>query len=61
MVQLALSLFAMQLIVLFLIRPIVLWYFRLSRITRALESIDRSLKCLPAVQNAKIVVARRVA
>lgn len=29
------------------------WYFGISRMVRALESIDESMKCLPAVREAR--------
>jgi hypothetical protein len=51
MLQLALSLLAAQAILLLLLRPLILWYFKINRAVKALESIDQSLKYLPAVQN----------
>lgn len=50
MLQLAMSLVCLQVIVLLLIRPLILWYFRVTEVTRLLASIDASLKCLPAVK-----------
>lgn len=64
MLQLALTLLLTQAAILLLLRPLILWYFRLSRMTRALESIDASLKCLPAVKNerlARLGITRRAA
>jgi hypothetical protein len=50
-------------IVLFMIgRMIVLWYFKIDRAIELLESIDHSLKQLPAVRSAQYDVnPRRVA
>ena len=49
-----LQLFAIALCVLFalawLSRSLVLWYWRINRIVGLLESIDESLKQLPAVR-----------
>ena len=59
-----LELFLAQLVVLLLLRPLILWYCKLNRISKTLESIDLSLKQLPAVQayHTKISQAgRRVA
>ena len=39
-----------QIAILLVLRPVVLWYFKLNQITKTLESIDLSLKQLPAVQ-----------
>lgn len=64
MLQLALTLIGTQLVLLAILRPVILWYFQLSRRTRALESIDQSLKQLPAVKASLAtsrVGARRVA
>jgi len=58
------ELFLAQLVVLLLLRPVVLWYFRLNRIAKTLESIDESLKQLPAVQAYRTKISsagRRVA
>jgi hypothetical protein len=54
MLQLAVTLLLTQLLVLVLIRPLVLWYFKINRIAKSLESIDASLKCLPAVKNDRL-------
>jgi hypothetical protein len=64
MLQPVLEIIAAQIVLLLIFRPLILWYFRLNRITKTLESIDLSLKQLPAVQayQAKISQAgRRVA
>lgn len=50
MLQLAISLVCLQVIVLLLIRPLILWYLRINDVVRLLISIDQSLKCLPAVR-----------
>ncbi len=41
-----------------LIREFWLWYFRINQAIRLLESIDASLKCLPAVSNARQLAAQ---
>jgi hypothetical protein len=53
MLELALTLLLTQGLILLLLRPLILWYFRIPRMLRALESIDASLKCLPAVKNQR--------
>ena len=50
MLQLAAQLIALQIVVLLLIRPLLLWYFRINDLRTILLSIDASLKCLPAVR-----------
>jgi hypothetical protein len=50
MMQLAAQLIAAEVVILILLRPLILWYFGLSSMRKTLESIDRSLKCLPAVR-----------
>jgi hypothetical protein len=50
MLQLALQMIALQAVILLLIRPILLWYFKVNQALRILRSIDASLKCLPAVK-----------
>ena len=45
-------------VILLVLRPIVWWYFGIGRAVAALESIDASLKCLPAVRRD---VSRRAA
>jgi len=39
-----------QIVILLALRPVILWYCKLNRIAKTLESIDLSLKQLPAVQ-----------
>jgi hypothetical protein len=50
MLELAVKLIAAELVLLLILRPVLWWYFGISRAIRALESIDSSLKCLPAVR-----------
>jgi hypothetical protein len=50
MLQLAAQLIALQIVVLLLIRPLLLWYFRITTLIDLLSSIDSSMKCLPAVR-----------
>jgi hypothetical protein len=50
MIQLALQMVLLQVIVLLLLRPILLWYFKVNQALKLLRSIDSSLKCLPAVR-----------
>jgi hypothetical protein len=50
MLQLALTVLALQALLLLLIRPLLLWYLQISRRTRALEDIAESLRTLPAVR-----------
>jgi hypothetical protein len=42
---------AAWLVLMLLGRKFVWWYFGIGRAVRALESIDASLKCLPAVRD----------
>ena len=58
MYQIILTVIGLQLLVLCLIRPLVWWYFGISRAVRALESIDASLKLLPAVRDHKAKLRR---
>ena len=58
MLQLAAQLIALQIVVLLLIRPLLLWYFRINELRAILLSIDASLKCLPAVKDHARGVAR---
>lgn len=53
MPQLVMQLLAVQVIVLLVLRPIVWWYLGIGRAIRRLESIDASLKCLPAVREIR--------
>jgi hypothetical protein len=50
MPQLILTLGAVWLVLMLIGRRFVWWYFGIGRAIRALESIDSSLKCLPAVR-----------
>lgn len=50
MLQLALSILLVQVTILALLRPVILWYFQVDRRTKALESIARSLRYLPGVR-----------
>ena len=61
MLQLALGILVGQIVLLLLLRPLVLWYFKLNRITKTLDSIDLSLSLLPAVREyrARILVPGR--
>lgn len=61
MLELWLGILAGQIVLLLVLRPMILWYFKFSRMTKALESIDESLKQLPAVQayRAKMSQPRR--
>lgn len=54
MLTLALEILAIQLLLLLLLRPLLLWYLGLSRIAKALESIDESLSYLPAVHETRV-------
>jgi hypothetical protein len=51
MLQIVLILLGTQGLMLLLLRPLILWYFKINRAVKALESIDQSLQYLPAVQN----------
>jgi hypothetical protein len=42
-----------ELALLLLLRPILLWYLKINKALRLLASIDASLKCLPAVQASR--------
>ena len=64
MLLLVLRILEIQIVLLVALRPLILWYFKLNRISKTLESIDESLKQLPVVQayNTRISQAgRRVA
>jgi len=50
MTQLVIYLIAGEILLLLLLRPVILWYFRVTQAIRLLQSIDKSLKCLPAVR-----------
>jgi hypothetical protein len=62
--QLALQILAVQVLILLALRPLILWYLKINPAVKLLESIDASLKCLPAVRQARTspkTPARRVA
>jgi len=50
MIQLALQMLLVQVTILLLLRPLLLWYLKMNQALKLLSSIDSSLKCLPAVQ-----------
>ena len=50
MLQIAMTLAVTQVILLLLLRPILLWYLKVNQAIRLLQSIDSSLKLLPAVR-----------
>jgi hypothetical protein len=54
MLLLALQILAIQALLLLLLRPLILWYLGLSRMTKALESIDESLSYLPIVNAERV-------
>ena len=54
MLTLALEILAIQLLLLLLLRPLLLWYLKVSRIVKALESIDESLSYLPIVRQERV-------
>jgi hypothetical protein len=56
--ELALGMLLAQAVILLLIRPLILWYFKINRMVEAMESIDESLCYLPAVRQGRI--AKRV-
>ena len=60
MMQFALQLIALEVIALILLRPVILWYLGTRETTRLLRSIDKSLKLLPGVRDARARL-RRVA
>jgi hypothetical protein len=47
---LALPLLVIQVVLLLLLRPILLWYLRIGRAVEALESIAESLEQMPAAK-----------
>jgi len=48
--EVALTVAAVWFVLMLLGRTFVWWYFGIGRAIRALEAIDQSLKCLPAVE-----------
>jgi|GEM_PF-3619977 hypothetical protein len=53
LIQVAIGAVVVLLLTLELGREVVLWYWRVNDIVRLLESIDASLKCLPAVEQRR--------
>ncbi len=51
MTNLLLDAVAAAVLVVLLLRPVILWYFGISRIIKHLASIDVSLRQLPAVRD----------
>lgn len=51
MARLLISIFLIQLLVLWALRPLVWWYFGINRAVRSLENIDVSLRTLPTVRD----------
>lgn len=52
--QMGLTVLAIQIPLLLLLRPLILWYFKINRAVEALESIDESLCYLPAVRQGRL-------
>ena len=50
MTQLMIHFIPAEILFLLLLRPILLWYLKVNQAIRLLQSIDRSLKLLPAVR-----------
>jgi len=50
MLKLLVSLLLLELAILAVLRPVILWYFQVDRRTKAMESIARSLRFLPGVR-----------
>jgi hypothetical protein len=53
--QLALEILLIQIGLLLLLRPLIIWYLGIRRMIQALESIDESLSYLPGVHAARIL------
>jgi hypothetical protein len=49
MIRLLISILAVQFLILWLLRPVVWWYFGISRAVCALENIAESLRTFPTV------------
>jgi hypothetical protein len=58
MFQLVMAMLAVQVVVLLVLRPVVWWYFGIGRAIEALEQIDASLRCLPAVSKIRELARR---
>lgn len=56
MLQLVAQILLLEVAILLLLRPILLWYLKINQGLMLLRSIDSSLKCLPAVKerNARL-------
>ena len=54
MLTLALQILAVQILLLLLLRPLVLWYLGIRRAIKALENIDESLSYLPIVRAERV-------
>ena len=50
MLNLVLTMLALEVLSLLLLRPLLMWYLKINRALRLLQSIDQSLKVLPAVR-----------
>jgi len=50
MLQLVLTILGFQIVLLLALRPLILWYFKISPAVRALESIAESLEQMPAAR-----------
>jgi hypothetical protein len=48
-----------NLVVFLIVRQLMLWYFRIDEALDLLASIDESLKCLPAVREARAAAYRK--
>jgi hypothetical protein len=53
MLRLAITMLGGQIILLLALRPLILRYLGIHRAIKNLESIDLSLRCLPAVRNLR--------
>lgn len=58
MLELAVKLIVAQVVLLLIGRSFIWWYFGISRAIRALEAIDASLRCLPAVRTERERIRR---
>jgi hypothetical protein len=60
MLKLAIYLLLGQVAILLAARPVIQWYLGINQVLMLLRSIDRSLKCLPAVQHEHYAQSLRV-
>ena len=58
MLNLVATMLTVQVILLLLLRPLVLWYLKVNDRLLVLRSIDESLKCLPGVAAARAQMRR---